>query len=285
MAKIEDSGVKRFKISPKLFSARLITTCAFSCFALTMYLVGYINFPALCLIVSGALWNFFVDINSFVSFMLSLAVGILYGFFAISEGLYVHALLYLVVYVALQFYVYVEYPRNLDMSIKKDKKFSGQNIYNSFIFFVLTMAVFFAFAIVNKREVLPLFDSFSACMLAFSAFLQVYMFREYYVVRICAVVCAIGLWIAVMLTSAVSFVAVTMIMLYSMYLVHDIIAIIIWHKTVPAVIQEDLISMDNEGNKVLVEEKIAEFAKMVDDPDDDKDSTYIRKTGKNDPVA
>ena len=160
-----------------LFDAKLTITCLFSLIALTLYLLNYINFPAVCLIFLGAVWNFFVDINTLFAFLLSILVGFLFAMFAIIDGLYANAVLYVLYYIPLQFVIWLTNPKGRDMSIKKDKKLSKDNLYYICVAFILGFAVVVAVAVCMENEILLFFDAFSACMLGLSAYLQSYMYR------------------------------------------------------------------------------------------------------------
>lgn len=262
---------KRENISYKLYDVKLSITCAFTAIALTMYLIGLINVPAVILILAGALWNFFVDINTMLSFLLSLAVGFLFAFFAIKDGLYVNALLYTAFYIPLQFIVWITNLKTKDMSIKYDKKMTGSKIYYAIVAFVVCFVGLFAFAVITNRQVLPLFDSFACCLLGLSAVLQSYMYREYYFIRPFAILVSILLWTFTMLLNGVTVGSITVLTLYVMYFGMDLISMIFWIKTMPSQDKEAVEKIDSEGHKMLVKEKIDEYNEYVHKSDDKKD--------------
>ncbi len=264
--KLEVFETKEFKVnkmSPKLFNYKLYATSFFCLLALTLYLLNFLHFPALCLILFGALWNFFVDINTFLAFVLSILVGLLFSMLAIIDGLYVNAILYTLYYIPLQFIVWITNPKERDMSIKKDKKLSLNTIYYICIVFVLAFSVGFAIAININNEILLLFDAIAACMLGLSAFLQSYMYREYYVVRIVAVAMSIILWAVVYNVHVFSMGAIGMIILYSMYLVVDILSYIFWIKSSEAYDKEAVEELSEDGKKKLVQQKVEEYNKLL----------------------
>lgn len=263
MVKIKTLSVeeKRAKVAPSLFLARLIISSVFITVALTLYLLSFINFPALCLITAGALWNFFVDINTFLAFLLSIVVGMLYAMFSIIDGLYVNALLYTLYYIPLQFIVWIMNLDETDMSIKKDKKLSGNSVCYVLVVFVFSVVCCFAFALLQENQVLPMFDAISASMLGLSAFLQCLMYREYYFVRPIALVLALFLWAYVIFINGLSMGALTMILLYSMYFILDMLSLYYYLKTIPASDREAIEEIDNEGRKTLINERIKLYHK------------------------
>jgi len=263
--KFESREYKVNKVSPILFNLRLIVTSVFCLIALTLYLLNYLHFPVLCLIVFGAIWNFFVDINTFLAFLLSLIVGVLFSMLAIIDGLYVNAMLYIFFYIPLQFVTWLVNPKEKDMSIKKDKKLSGDNIYYISIIMILTFAICFAIVININHEIFHVLDTIVACMLGLSAFLQSYMYREFYVVRIASLVLSIVLWAFVLYTNVFSMGAIGIILLYSMYLILDILAYVFWIKSSLSYDKEAVEEIDQKGNKKLIQEKVEEYNKSIKD--------------------
>ncbi|MBQ7467087.1 MAG: nicotinamide mononucleotide transporter [Clostridia bacterium] len=230
-----NNNVNYLNISSKHFTIRLVTICLFCAFALTLYFLNAINFPCVLLVVCGALWNFFVPINTYVSFIFCLIVCFLYSSFAISEGLYANAILYFLVYIVLQFVVWVLFNEE-NMKIE-DKQLSKSNSYLVICFIVMSFALCFAISLNASKNVLPLFDAISASMLGLSAFLQSFKYREYFVIRPIALVCAILLWLFAGYQSGFDGFSLAVMLMYVMYLVLDLIFImfrlkeIIPHKT------------------------------------------------------
>jgi len=251
------------KYSNDLFMCRFIVTTLFALAGLTLYLLNFINFPAFALIILGALWNFFVDINSILAFLLCLAVCLIYSMFAIINGVYISAFLYIFFYVPMQFTVCVVYGKEKDMSIKKDKKLGAEASYYICIIMVLAFMVLFAIALNEEYQILPFLDALVACLLGLSAYLQSFMFREYYWVRFVALALAIVLWIMVAITIGVSVGALAMILLYLMYLILDIISMVFWFKTNEVYDKEAVEEIDEEGNKSLVKEKVEEYNELI----------------------
>ena len=262
--KLLNSDQKRVRAMPGLLNSRLIITCIFSLIALTFYLGGFLNFPALCLIVAGALWNFFTDINTFISFMLSLVVCFIYAMFSILEGLYMNALLYVAFYIPLQFVVWINNLDSYDMSIKKDKRLFKKGFLYEYIALIVVLVSLSVLCYFNSEITLTVFDALTACILGFSAFLQSYMYREYYLIRPMAVLMALLLWVLVIFVNGFSMISFTMIVLYLMYLTNDLLTSAFWKITVDVVEPEELELVTSEGKKVLESERIEEYKKLVE---------------------
>lgn len=265
VVKIFESKQRKIeKYSKDLFMCRFIVTTLFALAGLTLYLLNFINFPALALIILGALWNFFVDINSMLAFFMCLAVCSIYSLFAIMNGVYISAFLYICFYIPMQFSAWMIYSKEKDISIKKDKKLSAEASYYIIVIMVLVLAITFAFALGGEYQILPLFDSIVACLLGLSAYLQVFMFREYYNIRFIALFSAIILWILVAIINGVTMGALAIILMYFMYLILDIIAMIYWHKTNEVYDKDAIEEIDDEGNKSLVKEKVEEYKELIE---------------------
>lgn len=247
-------------ISSKQYLIRLVTVCLFCAFALTLYFLGIINFACVLLIVFGGLWNFFVPINTFVSFVFCLLVCSLYALFSIKEGLYSNAILYFIVYVFLQYVVWVLYGDD-DMAIK-DKQMTMNTSYLVTCVIVVSLAVCFAISIVQGNQILPLMDAVTACMLGLSAFLQSFKYREYYVIRPIALIFAILLWIFAGYINGYGGANITAIIMYIMYLVLDLMTILsrVYNIAFSGDKKKKTISAEDEEK---IDDKKAAFKKMV----------------------
>ena len=184
------------------------------------------------------------------------------------------AFLYVVFYIPLQFVVWVSNPTGRDMSIKKDKKLSKDMVYYICVSFLVVMALFIFVTINLENSTLLFFDSFSACMLGLAAFLQSYMYREYYSVRIIAVVLSIVLWCIVLNMMVFSMSAIGIIILYLMYFVVDILSYISWHRASLPFDHDAVIEIDEKAKKKIIQQKIEEYNKQLKEvrfnSDDDK---------------
>lgn len=247
-----------------LFESKLIVTSIFCLIALTLYLLNLVHFPVVALVFFGAVWNFFVDINTFLAFLLSVIVGFLFAMLSVTSGVYANAILYIMFYIPLQFVVWITNPKARDMSIKKDKKLSFDAVYYITIAFVLSMVILVAVTIHIRYEILLFFDVFSACMLGLSAFLESYMYREYYYVRLSALIVSIILWSLVLNSLVFSMSAIGMIILYSMYLVVDTLSFIAYMRASVPYDKDSVEELDENARKKLVKEKIDEYNKLLD---------------------
>jgi len=127
------------------------------------------------------------------------------------------------------------------------------------------MAIVVAVTINLNNEILLFFDAFSACMLGLSAFLQSYMYREYYSVRIVAVILSIILWCLALKTLIFSMNAIGIIILYSMYLIVDILSVISWARASVPFDKDFVEEIDEKSRKKLVQEKVEEYNKLLNE--------------------
>jgi len=259
----KNNEAKSSKAYYNLLNIRIMVSCLFLLAGLTLYLLNYINFPALCLLLAGAIWNFFVNINSFLAFMLSFVVGILYALFAVIDGLYINALLYTAFYIPLQFVVWIQNIGATDMVVNENKKLKGRSIYFIVLAVVLCFVCGFAISISSQYTILPVLDTVVACGLGLSAYLQSFKYREYYFVRFIAVALAVVLWVSVIGINGLSIGSITMILLYLMYFVLDVIAYFFWLQNVEDYNKSLFEDVTPKGEKTLVQDKVEEYNKML----------------------
>lgn len=213
----------------ELFFVKLVTTSLFMAIGLSFYFYQMLNLPSLLLIFCGAMWNFFVDINTLCAFILSVVVGFIYSSFAMAEGLYVNSYLYLFFYVPLQFVVWVRYMNNKDITFKRNKKLSPTQSYYIVILFMLLMVSTFALGLLEQNEILPAFDAITACLLGLSACLQSFGYREYFMVRPISILFVLELWFYTILNNGIDYMSLGCIILYLMYFVIDAFTMYLWY--------------------------------------------------------
>lgn len=206
----------------KLFAVKLMLLCVSLVFATTIYFIGIINFPCLLLIYFGALWNFFAKINSFLGLFLCLGTCVIFGFESISVGLYAHAVLYLIFYVALELFVLI-----LDLKgntiFMRYKNLSARESY----FIVLSMFLFFmcgfAVSLLQNNMIFPAVDAVCSSLLALSAYLHSRHYREYYVIRPVALVLTVSMFSYIIAIGFSNSALISMLFLYVTYLALDIV--------------------------------------------------------------
>lgn len=252
------------KMSSRMFLTKLFVSLLFSFVALYLNLLGLINFGCFLLIIFGAFWNFFVDINTYWALVLCLLVSFIYSIFAAAEGFYVNAILYVMVYIPMQFITWITNIDNKDMSIEKDKRLDGNAIFYVCLFVFFFFSLGFMFAMSHEFELLAILDTVTACLLCLSAFFQSFMYREYYIIRPIAVLSAIILWSFAIVLNGLSAVSLTLVILYSMYLIMDIANIIYWIKTVPVLDKEVIENITEDGDKELDKEEVIKIQEEVE---------------------
>lgn len=206
----------------KLFAIKLMLLCISLTFATTIYFIGVINFACLLLIYFGVLWNFFAKINSFLGLFLCLGTCVIFGFESISVGLYSHAILYLVFYVALELFVLI-----LDLKgntiFMRYKNLSLRESY----FIVLSIFLFFmcgfAVSLYQNNMIFPAIDAVCSSMLALSAYLHSRHYREYYVIRPISLVLTVAMFAHIISIGFSNSAVISMLFLYVTYLALDIV--------------------------------------------------------------
>ena len=160
------------------------------------------------------------------------------------------------------------YSKDITVDTKTVKNRKSQNKKNNSFFYMIALIVVLVSLSVlcyfNSEITLTVFDSLTACILGFSAFLQSYMYREYYLIRPMAVLMALLLWVLVIFVNGFSMISFTMIVLYLMYLTNDLLTSAFWKITVDVVEPEELELVTSEGKKVLESERIEEYKKLVE---------------------
>ncbi len=253
----------------ELFTARLIVSCVFLTIALSLYFYGLLNLPGVLLIILGALWNFFVDVNTFWAFIFSLFVGAIYAMFAVVDGLYANAVLYTLYYIPLQFITWIKYGGIKDISIKNNKRLKGYQAYYLFVSFIYVFIICFIFTSTQNRQILPALDTVSACALALSAFLQSFMFREYYFVRPIALVLVLELWLYTIIQNGISYGSLACILLYIMYYILDCYSMNLWVDTTSARKNNHVAMVDENG--LIFKERIEAYSKLEDEKEEENE--------------
>ena len=220
---MSENNLKLSGVSQSQYIIRLVIVSLFCAFALALYFLGNVSFLCVLLIFFGALWNFFVPINTYISFVFCLVVCLIYSMFAIEEGLYASAILYFFVYVFMQCTVWVLYS---DENTKIENKQLSQNAsYYAICAIIVGFTICFAISLIQEKHVLPFFDAMTACMLGLSAFLQSFKYREYFIIRPIALVLAILLWFFIGYRNGFDGISISILLMYSMYLLLDLIFI------------------------------------------------------------
>lgn len=204
----------------KLFLVKLMLSCFSLAVAITLYLIGLINFVCLIMVLAGVLWNFFAKINSFVGFGLCLVTCFICGLECISIGLYSHAILYLIFYIALELFVLVLNLKGNTVFVRY-KNLSPTDSYYIVLSILLFAVCGFSISLCQNNMIVPAIDAVCASLLALSAYLHSRNFREYYVIRPIALVLTIAMFAYIVSIGMASSVTISLLLLYVIYFVLD----------------------------------------------------------------
>lgn len=269
---MEKSIVKtgKLSISPRHFSLRLTLSAFFVAVGLALYFAKLINIAGVCLIFAGIFWNFFTTINTLVSFIMSIVVGVIYALFAVNEGLYVNAFLYTMFYIGMQMSMWLLYTGQGSEGIIEYRSLRGLHIYRLVLAFLLSVMICFAMAVVTPGEKFLFFDVAVACALGLSAYLESLRYREYFVVRPIALALAIALFAYIAATRGASTGVIAILVLYSSYLVLDIVKIVGYalEKQDTAVVDRQRQQM--ELGKEKLGQRIEEYNSLEKQKEEDK---------------
>ncbi len=210
---------------------KLFKVLLFSCFsAIGLFLVfaEFCSVAAFILLELGMFWNIYSNLENKVSILFSVAVAIIYFYFAIHAKLYANALIYIAAYIPLQMMaVSKDYSEGSFVQIKKKI-----NDYNKILFIMFFVGILIVFTLfnygVNGR--LTIYDGLSASLLVCSAVLRNERYFEYYVFRIFALVMSIIVWLLVYVRYATDG-SIAILCMYLSYLIFDVVTFFYQNKT------------------------------------------------------
>lgn len=216
---------KQFKIRSTEFVVTLISLAvgvALFCFDLTSLL-------GLSIILFGALWNFFTESNRFFACIMAFFMCVVYGFIAGSMKVFGHAFLHLMFYLPTQLIYYYESDKK-DNSISHTKTLSQAGYIGTVVCGWL-MAFGLGIVLYKVGDSYYIMDALSTTLLIVSVFLANGKYKEYYLVRIVALVFAVATWTYIGIKTNFTTDASVFILLFIMYTVMDIIKCIRWKKS------------------------------------------------------
>ena len=81
---------------------KLVLVSVFALAGLILLCCGIMNFAGLALLVCGMIWNIFLELDKWISYVFSFIVGVLYFYFAVTFNIFSNALVYVACYIPLQ---------------------------------------------------------------------------------------------------------------------------------------------------------------------------------------
>ena len=207
----------------------LVTTCVFLTLGLFFYGIGLSSFWPVMILLFGALWNFFTDSNKLFACIFAFCLCIPYALISIEVGMYGHAFLHILFYLPTQLIYYIENQHKEDVSILPNKRlevsgFVGSVIAGLIMIFGLSMVLY------NLDTPFFIFDSVSVVMLAFAVFLVNGRYKEYWLVRLFAVMFSSLSWLVVGFLTKWADGTILFALLFAMYFIVDFIKYILWKK-------------------------------------------------------
>lgn len=238
---------------------KLFKIVLFSCFsAVGLFLVfaDFCNWASFILLELGMLWNVYSSIDKKISFLLCVAVSLLYFYFAANAEIYSNGLIYVAAYIPLQMMALSkDYSEGSFVQIKK--KISDYNKILFIMFFVglLVVLSLFNFGVNGDFSII---DGLSASLLVCSAVLRNERYFEYYVFRIFALLVTLILWIMVAIETELMGVQ-CIVCMYVAYLIYDVVTFFYQSQTYvnEYMLQEE--KMTNIANQQLMEEKLKKY--------------------------
>lgn len=213
----------------KIRWVELVVTILSMAVGVTLFALDIVGLLSLSIILFGALWNFFTDSNRLFACIMAFLMCIVYGFLAGSLKVYGHAFLHIMFYLPTQLIYYYESQKSEDNSVRKDKKLTTAG-YVGTVVSGWIMAFGLAIILYKIGDPFYIIDALSSTLLAVSVFLVNGKYKEYYPVRIAALVLALITWIVIAITVNFAGSAAIFILLFAMYIVMDIIEWIRWAK-------------------------------------------------------
>ena len=210
----------------KLFKLLLVSIYAVA--GIILLCCGVIGWAGLLLLVLGMIWNVYLKLEKWLSYAFSIAVGVLYFYFAVTFNVFANALIYVAFYIPLQLIaISKDYSEGSFVQIRKGMTASNRLLF--FAFFLLTSSILILFSS-NSGGRFVIIDAFAATFLLCSALLRNERYLEYYWFRMLALALSILLWILVIVEYG-DLSALAIVLMYSSYLVFDGTTYFVQHRT------------------------------------------------------
>lgn len=196
---------------------------------ITLFALDIVSLLSLSIILFGALWNFFTDSNKLFACIMAFLMCVAYGFLAGSLKVYGHAFLHIMFYLPTQLIYYYESQKQEDNAVRHDKSLTTAGYIGTVVSGWL-MAFGLGIVLYKIGDPFYIIDALSTTLLAVSVFLVNGKYKEYYPVRIAALVLAFASWIYIGVKVNFTGSAAIFILLFAMYIVMDIIEWVRWAK-------------------------------------------------------
>lgn len=207
----------------------VIITSLFVAGGIVLFCLGLTDLLTLSIIVFGSLWNFFTESNKLFACIMAFFMCVVYGFVCGSMLVYGHAFLHLMFYLPTQLIYYYESQKNEDNNISHTKKLTTAGYIGTVV-----AGWVFAFglgAVLCKLgDPYYIIDALSTTLLVVSVFLVNGRYKEYYVVRIVACVCAAIMWLTIAVAQDFTNGTLIFMMLFIMYSIVDSVKFYRWSK-------------------------------------------------------
>lgn len=207
----------------------IIVTLVALVIGVVLFTLNLVDLISLSIIVFGALWNFFTDSNKLFACIMSFFMCVAYGFLAGAVKVYGHAFLHIMFYLPTQLIYYYESQKSESNAVRYDKRLSkagyiGTVVAGWFVAFGLGIVLF------KIGDPYYIVDALSSTLLIVSVFLVNGKYREYYFVRLTALLGAFLAWFYIGIKLNFSGNTLTFMLLFTMYFVMDTIEYIRWKK-------------------------------------------------------
>ncbi len=249
-----------YKKSDKFFMFKVFISAIFLALAIFLYLIGKDTLIGVIVLFAGIVWNLFIPLNNFYSFVMSIIMGIVYALVCYGLGLVANAFLYLAYYVPMQ---YLACQNKGDTYILQNKILNRNQSIFVLVYYVLFFVGIYTFSSSIHNSWLCLLDSLSATLLAISAFTRNLRIKNYYKVRISAVSVSVFMWALIASGTALYPGSVCILLMYVLYLIHDIATLIYEKQNYTTVELEEIAKKKAEKDKIKAEQKKQEYHKIA----------------------
>lgn len=240
----------------KLF--KLILTSIVSVFGLFCWLAGFCNPAMLLLLEFGMIWNFYVKLDNKISVIFCIIVSSIYFVIACNFRLYANAIVYIGFYIPFQMFALTKtYYGGSFIQIKKDMNDQSQiifivsTVFVSVVFYMFDLGLGARFCIIDACA--------AGCLIA-SAILRNERYNDYYFVRPVALILSIALWIVVAVECQ-NFDAVIVAVMYSSYLVFDVVTNVVQKNTYENEYMQICKHYEEKENEAVINAKLKVYKK------------------------
>ena len=254
-------GQLPYKKTDKIMMFKVGLSAIFLALSIFMFLISKDSFIGVLVLFCGLVWNLYTPLNNFYSVVLSIVMGVIYALVCYGIGLVANAFLYLAYYVPMQF---LASQNKGETFIFKNKTLTKQQSVFVLFYYILFFIGIYAFSKNVYNSSMCLLDSLSATLLAVSALARNLRIKDYYKIRITALLVSILMWMAIASGTVMYPGAVSVVLMYIMYFIHDAVMCMYEKTAYNSLELEKLKEHAQIKNQQKADLKKQEYAKMLE---------------------